>query len=297
MSNSHLGDQLASAIARDTGITRANLLHAFAVVERERFLGPPPWLIAKFSCDGSAGAEYEQTAALASLYSNVSVALEPDRQLYNGQPGTVAVWLDALNPRAGERVFHVGCGSGYYTAILAMLVGPAGSVIAVDVDESLVNFARKALADFRNVSAVVADAGTFDPGMFDVALVSAGFSVIADSWLSGLSPGHGRLVIPLTVPLPGRSSRSNLSKGIVFLIERAEQAYFARMIGGVIIFTAAGNPPAAAQKQLIESLQRGNPHEVQSLRRDAHAVDTSCWFHAERYCFSRAAPPVHMRAR
>jgi protein-L-isoaspartate O-methyltransferase len=235
MSNSHLGDRLASAIARDTGITRANLLHAFAVVERERFLGPPPWLIAKPSYDGSAGPEYEQTAALASLYSNVSVALEPDRQLYNGQPGTVAVWLDALNPRAGERVFHVGCGSGYYTAILAMLVGPAGSVIAVDVDESLVNFARKALADFRNVSAVVADAGTFDPGAFDVALVSAGFSVI--------------------------------------------------------IFTAEGNPPAAAQKQLIESLQRGNPHEVQSLRRDVHALDTSCWFHAERYCFSRAAAP------
>jgi hypothetical protein len=77
----------------------------------------------------------------------------------------------------------------------------------------------------------------------------------------------------------------------VFLIERAEQAYFARMIGGVIIFTAEGNPPAAAQKQLTESLQRGDPHEVQSLRRDVHALDTSCWFHAERYCFSRAAAP------
>jgi protein-L-isoaspartate(D-aspartate) O-methyltransferase len=291
MSNSHHGDRLASAIARDTGITRANLLHAFAVVERERFLGPPPWLIAKPAYDGSDGAEYEQTTELASLYSNVSVALDPDRQLYNGQPGTVAVWLDALNPRAGERVFHVGCGSGYYTAILATLVGPAGSVIAVDVDELLVNFARKALADCRNVSAVVADAGTFDPGVFDVALVNAGFSVIPDSWLSGLSPSHGRLVIPLTVPLPSRRRRSNLSKGIVFLIERAEQAYFARMLGGAIIFTAAGNPPDAAQKQLIESLRRGNPHEVRSLRRDAHAVDTSCWLHAERYCFSRVAPP------
>ncbi|HBZ70074.1 MAG TPA: hypothetical protein DEP35_10195, partial [Deltaproteobacteria bacterium] len=48
--------------------------------------------------------------------------------LNNGHPTTLARFLDFLAIRAGDRVLHVGCGVGYYTAIIAEIVGPYGHV-------------------------------------------------------------------------------------------------------------------------------------------------------------------------
>ena len=182
------GERLARAIARDTGITRRRL----------------------------------KTSDPAAVYENVSVALDAGRQLYNGAPGIVAAWLDALDPQPGERVFHAGCGTGYFSAVAATLAG-----------------ARERM-----------------------------------------NPRNGRLVIPLAVPLPGQP---RLSRAFVFLITRAGGAYAAAMIGGAIIFSAA----EAAPRRLIDRFDRGDPHEVRSLRRDAHTPDASCWLHEERDCLSR----------
>ena len=43
-----------------------------------------------------------------------------------------ALWaflLDQLDVATGEQVLHLGCGSGYYTAVMAELIGPKGKVI------------------------------------------------------------------------------------------------------------------------------------------------------------------------
>ena len=266
-----LGHLLREAIARDTGMRRERILDAFASVPRERFLGPPPWWIAKPAIDGSLTPRYEETSDPAAVYANVSVALDRERQLYNGSPGTVATWIDALDPREGERAFHVGCGTGYFTAILGKL---AGSVVGVDVDEALIEQANDALADYPNVSVLVADGTTFAPRTFDCGLVSAGFSTIPELWLDRLSADHGRLVVPLAVPF-----QPFLSKGFVFLIERRGEKYAAKMIGGTIIFSAVGKPGPL--------FSAGDPHEVQSLRRDAHDAGASCWLHEAAYCLSK----------
>ncbi|MCA1579936.1 MAG: methyltransferase domain-containing protein [Acidobacteria bacterium] len=290
MSSWRNGKALAAAISRDTAIVDQRLLQAFASVPRERFVGSPPWLIARPSYDGSSGATYEETNDLKALYGNVSIALDSGRQLYNGAPGTVAVWLDALAPQCGERAFHVGCATGYYTAILSQLVGRTGVVVGVDVDEKLVRIAEKALAEHRNVMVEAADGLRFDPGTFDVALVSAGLAEIPALWLSRMS-SRGRFTIPLTVPLPSRGGQTNLSKGIVFLVERIGAQYSARMIGGAIIFTAAGEEARDAQRRLMKSLERASPREVRSLRRDAHLPSEACWLHNNSYCLSRAQIP------
>ena len=270
-----LGQRLAESIARDTGITNRELLEAFAAVPRERFLGPPPWLIAKGPIDGS-GMALVESSDVADIYANVSVALARERMLFNGAPGVVALWLDALRPRPGERAFHVGCGSGYYSAILARL---AGSVIAVDVDDALTGRAAEALAGVANVTILTADGTAFAPAEYDVGLVNAGISVIPELWLDRLNPG-GRMVVPLAVPVA-----PFLSKAIVFLIE---QSGAARMIGGAIIYTAAG----AATSRLMEAFRRGDPHEVHSLRRDAHGEEPGCWLHEKGYCLSKDRLPL-----
>ncbi len=49
------------------------------------------------------------------LYQDVLVALAPERGVNNGSPSLHALWLDRLAPQAGERVVHIGAGTGYYS--------------------------------------------------------------------------------------------------------------------------------------------------------------------------------------
>lgn len=267
------GRRLAAALARDFGITNARVLDAFASTPREKFLGDPPWLIARSPMDGGTRASYEETSDVDALYANVSAALDADRNLFNGPPGTVGSWIAALDVQPGARVFHVGCGTGYYTAILAAL---SGSVIGVDIDEELIAHAEEALKDIPNVSLLAADATNFAPAIFDAAIANMGVNVIPKLWLSRLSPNRGRFVIPLAAPMD-----AFLSKSIVFLIERNADTYSAHMIGGAIIFTAI-------QKRVARSFGTSDPHDVHSLRLDAHEADATCWLHEDDYCFSRA---------
>ena len=45
--------------------------------------------------------------------------------------------MDTLNIKQGERVLQVGAGTGYYTAILAELVGARGRIHAVEFEKQL----------------------------------------------------------------------------------------------------------------------------------------------------------------
>jgi protein-L-isoaspartate(D-aspartate) O-methyltransferase len=240
-------------------------------VDRLRFLGPPPWWIAGPVTDGASGATYVKTSDPSAITPNVSVALDRDRHLFNGAPSTILPWIEALDPQKGEHAFHAGCGTGYYTAILAELVG--NDVVGVDIDESLCDIASDLLPDLRIVNA---NATTFDPGAFDIALCNAGLGTIPELWLERMNPRGGRLVVPIATTL----LRSPLSLAIVFRVSRDRDFYDARMIGGAIIYGAQGDASPRA------SVDHGDPHSVKSLRRDRHRRDEMCWLHQGRQCFS-----------
>jgi precorrin-6B methylase 2 len=57
----------------------------------------------------------------------------PEREVEE-QPQRV---IDALDIRAGQTVVDLGAGSGYYSFRIAPLVGPAGKVIAVDIEPEM----------------------------------------------------------------------------------------------------------------------------------------------------------------
>jgi hypothetical protein len=57
--------------------------------------------------------------------------------LNNGQPWLHAKLIAAATPRPGEHAVHIGAGLGYYTAILAHMVGESGQVTAIEFDGSL----------------------------------------------------------------------------------------------------------------------------------------------------------------
>src|SRR6185295_6799167 len=82
------------------------LVKAFAMVPREQFLGPGPWMVlaenpymtAATSFGGSGlGLRETPDADPGRVYHNIAVAIDPARQRFNGQPGTLAAWLDTLD--------------------------------------------------------------------------------------------------------------------------------------------------------------------------------------------------------
>ena len=113
------------------------------------------------------------------------------------QPWVQARYLEALQLTGKERVLEIGTGSGYQTALLAML---ADTVFSVERLQTLAAEARTALeaAGIRNVTVLVGD-GTlgwrpFAP--YDAILVSAASPQVPAPLIEQLAPG-GRMVIPI----------------------------------------------------------------------------------------------------
>jgi SAM-dependent methyltransferase len=70
--------------------------------------------------------------------------------------------LEAAQPRPGERVLDVGCGTGQTSVQLVAKVGPGGSVSGVDISTPMLEWARKRVRDagLSNVQFENADAQT-----------------------------------------------------------------------------------------------------------------------------------------
>ena len=116
---------------RHVGHVRSEaVVRAFAGVARERFLGPGPWKLFQLA----EGYWTTEDADPRRLYHDVVVAIDAERRLNNGQPSLWARLFDRLHIAPGDRVVQIGAGTGYYTAILAEIVGRTGSVWAWEVD-------------------------------------------------------------------------------------------------------------------------------------------------------------------
>jgi len=118
----------AKQVTAAAGVGDPQVEAAFAAVAREDFLGPGPWHIVRW------GGSYRATpdADPIYLYTDDVIGILPKRNLNNGQPSLHAALIAAAAPQPGEHVLHIGAGVGYYTAILAELVGATGRVTAIE---------------------------------------------------------------------------------------------------------------------------------------------------------------------
>ncbi|MDX8520352.1 protein-L-isoaspartate O-methyltransferase family protein [Mesorhizobium dulcispinae] len=163
---------------------------AFASVPREAFLGPGPWTV--FAGDGGFKTP---TADPSYIYQNVLVVLDADKGINNGEPLLHAMWIGKVQPKPGEAVTHIGAGTGYYTALLAKLIEPGGSVTAFEIEADLAERASQNLAAYDNVKVIQGNAVTSLLRPSDIIYVNAGVAAPPAAWLRALKPG-GRMIFP-----------------------------------------------------------------------------------------------------
>jgi protein-L-isoaspartate(D-aspartate) O-methyltransferase len=266
-------------------IRNAAVVKAFATVPREHFLGPGPWrLLSPMSV-----AKYWTTdnADPRHIYHDVLVAIDEKRRLNNGQPSLWAHLYDQLDPTRGSHVVHVGAGTGYYSAVLAEIVGPTGQVTAIEIDPSLAARAQENLASaWQQAKVIAADGFAFRPEQpADTVIVNAGVTHLSQAWLDMLAAENGRLLVPLT-------NAENWG-GFLLITRRAGETrlYPARFVHHVGIVPCIGGRDREAESRLKEALTKAPLTAVQSLRRAPEEPDASCWLAGDGWWLSTAPVP------
>lgn len=252
----------AALVAAHSGAPPAmaeRLERAFNVVPRERFVGPGPWTIV-----ANRQGVVTPSADPIHLYQDVLVAIDRRRGINNGEPCLHARLLAALAPHHGETALHIGCGTGYYTAILATLVTLEGSVIGYEIADDLAAMAKANLAPWRNVK-VVAASGAADPlPASDLIYVSASASRPMACWLDALNDG-GRLLFPLTGPD---------GVGAALLVTRQGEQWPTRVITKAAFIGCSGALDADEAHAIAPYLQDRRILTARSLRRE-HSPDNT----------------------
>ena len=276
----------ARCITGGDGAGDSRVEQAFAAVPREPFAGPAPWFIPVASglSFSSARPHYVQTPDddPAFLYQDTLVALDPARGIHIGQPSLHALCLDALAVQVGEAVLHVGAGSGYYTAILAHLVGDNGRVHAFEIDPHLAARAERNLAHLPCVELQARSGIAEDLPMADAIYVNAGITQPSWTWLDALRPG-GRLLFPL---------QPDGGFGGMLLAQRPRDGgtrWPARFVSRASFIACQGRQDEETGRGLATAFAGGGWETVRSLRLN-DAPDATCWFRGDGWWLSTAAP-------
>lgn len=141
---------------------------------------------------------------LEEVYSDRAISAKQDEDgkwiSSSSQPAMMAIMLEQLDLQPGHKVLEIGTGPGYNAALMAHIVGEAGQVVTIEIDEDLTEAAREhlAMAGFAHVQVICADGGYGypDAAPFDRIILTVGAPDITPSWWSQMKP-DGRLVLPL----------------------------------------------------------------------------------------------------
>lgn len=172
-----MGERSLRHTLEEQGITSTVVLEAIERVPRELFVPP----------------DLREQA-----YRNSPLPIGEGQTI--SQPYTVAFMVELAGVGRGANCLEIGAGSGYAAAILAEAVGPTGSVVAVELIESLARRGRDNLrrAGYESVVIHCGDGREGYPAQapYQIILVSAAADRTPYNLLDQLAPG-GRLVVPV----------------------------------------------------------------------------------------------------
>jgi protein-L-isoaspartate(D-aspartate) O-methyltransferase len=244
---------------------------ALASTPREKFVGPPPWKI--FTRSGYTATPSDDPTL---LYQDFVVSLGGEAPYNNGQPTLHAYCLAALDIKKGEWVVHVGAGTGYYTTLLAKLVGELGTVDAYEIEPEFARRAKQNLAEFFHVTVHTKSGAEGPLPACDVLYVNAGATEPLTVWLDALRP-KGRVLFPMT-PTDGA--------GRMLLITKNEGSGFAaRFLLQTLFVPCVGARDEKTGDRLAQAFRNGEWAKVKTLHRSG-APDESCWFAGDGWWLS-----------
>jgi len=286
----------AQVVVARAGCEDAAIRAAFARVPRHEFLPPGPWEIAE-----APGKTLSNDPAL--VYHDMAMGLVPEQGIPTGQPSLHARCMAACAPKPGDRVVQIGVGAGYYTAILAELVGPTGQVLGFEIDRALALQASGNLAawPWARVEPTSGVDAAFEAA--DVIYVNAGVEKPPRSWFERLRP-QGRLVLPLApdpsraeLRAPGRveyqRSAPALSPpgGGMFLVQEQGWAeeFSVEFLCRVRFVPCIAARDEATRPRLLQAFGTERCAEVRSLRLWPQKPDQTAWFVGSGFWLSTAS--------
>ncbi|HWM59683.1 MAG TPA: methyltransferase domain-containing protein [Pseudonocardia sp.] len=149
--------------------------------------------------------EFLPELPVAEAYADEAVAVQRIDGIATSsasQPSMMAIMLEQLAVRPGDRVLEIGAGTGYNAALLSRIVGSTGAVTSVDIDAELIDSAARHLqaAGVGGVELVCADGALGYPprAPYDRIVLTVGSSDVRPEWVTQLARG-GRLLLPLAL--------------------------------------------------------------------------------------------------
>ena len=106
------------------------------------------------------------------------VSLESNIDKMLGPLGHHAIKI--LNPKSGEKILDIGCGTGSTSQSLSKLVGENGLITGIDISEPILRFAKNQLENrnIKNIDFIQEDAQTFNLSNFNYDAIFSRFGIM-----------------------------------------------------------------------------------------------------------------------
>lgn len=244
-----LAETFAQQVTFGTAQTRRpSLVAAFSEVPREKFAGPGPYALTSM-LPGRSG--YIESERVEDLYQDVLVALDKPRRINIGQPSLWAYIFAQAEIDPGMTIFQSGSGSGYYTAVLARIVGAGGQIFYEEIDAPLVSASKTNLSDVGNATYTAEMQRPFDRAFYFYGCSRIRLSILR------LTKEGGRIVLPAT---------NKQGRGRMLTIARLGQEYHFSLGQPIFFIPDANYPQAGLEPRTPTSGSWSLPMEVVSSR-------------------------------
>lgn len=198
--------------------------------------------------DGTKREQHEEWLRVVYSDETLITQVTPSMVTSSGtMPGLLACMLQALDVRDGQRVLHIGTGTGYTAALLCERLGCA-QITSVDIDAGLVRAARHRLGLLGyQPTLTTADGARGYPGNapYDRILATCAIRRVPAAWLAQAQSG-ALIVAPLATGLARITVESSASASGRFL---GTAGYFMPLRTAGVGATAPPSPDQAAGRE------------------------------------------------